>query len=257
MQQQDVQKRRKMRQRKARRRRLKICFVFFLIIALITLAVMCFTVFFPIKRINVSGSEIYTKSEIVKASKLTTDDKLFAISQKKVEQNIRESLPYIDSVKLKRNLPDAVVISVEDAKEYSCFKIGEEYFVVSENGYVLCSKSECPQNVFEVITSGVNCEIGKAVEYSNESQAELVENLSKLLGNKEIKINSIDVSNVINITVKVEDKFTVNLGTNEYLEQKIAHLSGMIDSIGERVGDINLSMWTPENSQGSFVENQS
>ena len=108
-----------------------------------------------------------------------------------------------------------------------------------------------------MITSGVNCVIGKAVEYSNDSQAELVENLSKLLGNKEIKINSIDVSNVINITVKVEDKFTVNLGTNEYLEQKIAHLSGMIDSIGERVGDINLSMWTPENSQGSFVEKQS
>ena len=64
MQQQDVQNRRKARQKKARRKRLKICFVFFVLMALVKLAIMCFTVFFPIKRISVSGSEIYSKAEI-------------------------------------------------------------------------------------------------------------------------------------------------------------------------------------------------
>ena len=67
MQEQDVQKRRKARQRKARRRRLKICFVFFLLIATVAFAIMCFTVLFPVKRISVSGSELYSKAEIIKA----------------------------------------------------------------------------------------------------------------------------------------------------------------------------------------------
>ena len=91
--QSDVNKRRAARQKKARRRRLKIAFIFFLIIALITLAIMCFTVFFPIKRINVSGSEIYSKSEIIKASKLTTNDNLLVVSEEEIENNIRQQLP--------------------------------------------------------------------------------------------------------------------------------------------------------------------
>lgn len=254
MQQQDVQNRRKARQKKARRKRLKICFVFFVLMALITLAIMCFTVFFPIKRISVSGSEIYSKAEIIKASGLTTDDNLFLISEEKTEQKIRESLPYVDSIKLKRNLPDALVLTVTDAKEYYCFKISEEYFVVSENGYVLSSTADIPENVFEIAVNGVKCEIGKAVKYENSTEEELVKTLITWLNEKEINIDKIDVSNILNITVDVENKFTVTLGNSEHLEKKIAHLSGMIDSIGDRSGTINLSMWTPDNSQGSFVE---
>ena len=91
--QSDVQKRRAERRKKIRRRRLKIAFIFFLIIAVVIFAIMCFTVLFPIKRISVSGSEIYSKTEIIKASGLTTDDNLFVVSEDKIEENIRKSLP--------------------------------------------------------------------------------------------------------------------------------------------------------------------
>ncbi len=252
--QSDVAKRRKARQRKARRRRLKILFSFLILITVIILAIMCFTVLFPIKRINVSGSEIYSKSEIIKASGLTTDDNLFVISEEKIEESIREKLPYIDSVELKRKLPDAVILTVTDAREYACFETDDGYYTVSENGYVLSVQSECPENVFEIVTDGVKCEVAKQVEYKNSLQKELVSNLTEQLLKNEIKINKIDVSNMLNIQVSVEDKFNVNLGTNEYIPEKIAHLSGMIKSIGDRRGEINLSMWTPDNSQGSYVD---
>lgn len=254
MQQQDVSKRRKARQRKARRRRMKIFLILFLVIALLVLAIMCFTVFFPIKRISVSGSNIYSKAEIIKASGITTDDNLFIVSEETIENKIRKELPYIDSVELKRHLPDAVVLTVCDAEEYSCFEIDSQYFVVSKNGYVLKTETERPQNVFEIKTSGVKCEIGKQVEYDNSAEKDMILNIISLLENQKINIDKIDVSNILNLTVSVENKFVVNLGTDEYIEQKIAHLSGMIKSIGERKGDINLSMWSPKNTQGSFVE---
>lgn len=254
MQQHEIDKRRKARQKKARRKRLKICFIFFLIAALITLAVMCFTVFFPIKRISVSGSQIYSKAEIIKASGLSTKDNLFVVSEEKLEQNIRKKLPYIDSVSLKRNLPDAVVLTITDAKEYSCIEVAQKYYIISQSGYVLKEQSESPKNVFKIITSGAKCEIGKMIEYKNQAESELVVTLIELLENKNINIDTIDVSNILSLTIIVEDNFIVKIGTDEYLEQKIAHLSSMIDSIGDRKGEINLSMWTPSNSQGSFVE---
>lgn len=251
-----VNKRRKARQRKIRRRRLKITFFIFLIIALITLVIMCFTVFFPVKRINVTGSKLYTKTQIVKASNITTDDNLFVISQKDIEAKIRKTLPYVDNVKLKRVFPDAIILTVTDAKEYAFYNSGDEYNVLSENGYVLKKQGETPQNVFEIVTSGIEGTVGQKAIYKNSAEQELVGKIITELSNKKINIDKIDVSNILKITLSVDNRFTVIIGTDEYLSEKIAHLSGMIDSIADRSGKINLSMWTPKNSQGSFVENK-
>ncbi len=252
--QSDVSSRRAARQRAARRRRLKIAFILFLIATFITLAIMCFTVFFPIKRINVSGSEIYSKSQIIKASKLTTDDNLFVVSENEIEKKIRKTLPYIDSVKLKRVFPDAVIITVTDAKEYAYYLSDDKYVILSENNYVLKEQTEAPENVFQIITSGISGKAGEKVKYKNTAEEELVNNIKNLLCNENIHIDKIDVSNILQITVNVENKFTVILGNSDYMAEKIAHLSGMIESIGDRKGSINLSMWSPTHSQGSFKE---
>lgn len=250
----DVEKRRAARRKKIRRRRLKVAFVFFIIVAVITLAVMCFTIFSPIKHITATGSKIYSKSEIIKASGITTDDNILVISEKKVEECIRKKLPFIDSIELKRNLPDAVELKVIDAKEFACYKTDDGYSIVSEKGYVLCCQSEQPKNVFEIVTSGVMGEVGTPIRYKNTNEKELVATLIASLVQENINIDSIDITNLSKINVSVEGKFTVCFGRDEYLDKKIAHLSGMIDSIGDRKGSIDLSMWSPNNTKGSFVE---
>lgn len=255
--QSEVNKRRAQRQKKARRRRLKTAFIFFLIIAILTLAIMCFTVFFPIKRINVSGSEIYSKSEIIKASKLTTEDNLFVVSEEEIENNIRKALPYVDSIKLKRVLPDAVVLTVIDAKEYAYYQTGDSYFILSDSGYILKEQTEVPENVFQIVTSGIEGKVAQKAVYKNDAEEQLVNTLITVLNQKEINIDKIDVSNILELSLEVEGRFTVVLGTADYTEEKIAHLAGMIESITDRKGKINLSMWTPTNSQGSFVEESS
>lgn len=250
----DVNRRRAARQRAARRRRLKIAFILFLIAAFITLAIMCFTVFFPIKRINVSGSEIYSKSQIIKASKLTTEDNLFVVSEDDIEQKIRKALPYVDSIKLKRVLPDAVILTVTDAKEYAYYLSGDKYVILSEKNYVLKEQTETPENVFQIVTSGISGKTGEKAKYKNTTEEELINNIKNLLYNENINIDKIDVSNILQITIDVENKFTVTLGNSDYVAEKIAHLSGMIESIGDRKGSINLSMWSPTHSQGTFKE---
>lgn len=252
--QSDVEKRRAERRKKIRRRRIKILLVFFLVIALSVFAVLSFTVLFHIKRIAVKGSEIYSDGEIIKASGLTVDDNMFVVSQKEIEVKIRKSLPYVDTVKIKRNPPHSVVLNVVDAEEFACFKTNDNYSVVSKKGYVVDVKEEKPENVFEIITSGVSANLSEIVTYENKTEEELVNSIISLLAEKNTDIDMIDVSNVLDIKIGVENGFTVSLGTKDYLEEKIAHLLSMINSIGERRGEINLSMWTPKNSQGSFVE---
>ncbi len=255
--QSDVNKRRAARRKQIRRKRIKAAFIFFLIIALITLAIMCFTVFFPIKRINVSGSKIYKNSQIIKASGLTTDDNLFVVSEEKIEDKIRRKLPYIDSVTLKRVLPDAVVLTVVDAKEYAYYMADGKYYIISDNNYVIKEQTEEPENVFQIVAGGIKGNVGEAVVYENVAESELAQTVIDALGKKNIDIDVVDVSNVLNITLEVEGRFTVEFGNKDYIDEKVAHLASMIESIGDRDGNINLTMWTPENSQGSFVENKS
>lgn len=252
----DVNYRRATRQKKARRRRLRTAFVLFLIIAIITLVIMCFTVFFPIQRINVSGSKIYSNAQIIKASKITTNDNLFVVSENKIKENIRKELPYIDDVKLKRVLPDAVILTVTDAKESTYYYQDGQYVVLSESGYVLKKQDEIPQNVFEIVTSGISGNIGEMAVYENSAEEELINTIRDTIIKYDINIDKIDVSNILQISLEIEGRFTVVLGNTEYTQEKIAHLSSMIESIGDRGGKINLSMWTPQNSQGSFVEDK-
>ncbi len=249
----DVEKRRAMRRRQIRRRRLIIGFIFFLIVAVIAFAIMCFTVLFPIKNITVSGSEIYTKKEIKEACQIKLGDNLFAVSQSKTQAALQKNLPYIDEVEIKRDLPDTLILAVTDAVEYACYNVEGKYFVVSDKGNILAEYDEKPENVFEIIANGVNCEVGTKVQYENEGDDELINIIIDNLNLQGISINSVDVTNSLKITVRVENRFDVNLGTNENIDKKIAHLKGMIESIGDRSGSINLEQWTRENSQGSFV----
>lgn len=253
----DVKKRRAERQKIARRKRLIAVSLFLLIVSLITLVILCFTVFFPIKEVSVSGSEIYTEQQIIDAAQIESKN-LFTISKKNVENNIRKILPYVESIELKRVLPNKVTIAVKDAKEYAYYRSGENYFIISEIGYVLKQQSEPPESLFEIVTDGMSGNISEQVVYKNSDEEELVNTLISQLSAKNIAINKIDVTSTIQITLKVEDVFTVWLGTEDYIFEKIDCLATTIEDMKNR-GEttqkciIKLNSWDPQYKY-AFIE---
>ncbi len=247
-------RKRALRQKKIRKRRLKIFFVFFIVLSLCVTATLCLTVFFPIEKLDSYGSKLYTKSEILEASDIEKGDNLFAVPKSKIEQRLKKKLPYIDKIELERKLPDTLKVKVTDAEEYSAYYIKKKYYTVSESGWVLKATNKKPENIFTVFGAKAKCKVGSSIEFSDAELKELALNLTKVLNQSKIKINSIDISDTLSIVLQVEDRFDVKLGTANYLEEKIRHLSGMVEKIDEnQTGEINLSMWTNDNSQGTFT----
>ncbi len=249
-----VAKRRAERIKRIRRRRLFVSFFFLLFIALITVLILCFTVFFPINDFKVSGSKLYDKEQIIKGGGLELGDNLLCISEKQINEKIRTVLPYVDTVSIKREFPNTLHIKVKDAKEYAAYSINGKYYMISQSGYVLDCREELPQNTFSIICNDVKCELGKKAVIKNEKDEKAVNTLLTAFKDKEIFVNSVDVTETVELKATVEGRFEVNFGENEYIEEKIAHLEKMIENIGDRAGKINLSMWTPAASKGSFVE---
>lgn len=245
-------KKRKARQRRIRKRRMIIGFSLFLVLLAVVGIILSLTVLFPIKNITAKGSERYTAEQIISSSGITLGDNLFVSSFK--TNGLREKLPYIESVKIKRTLPDSITITVKDALPYACYYGDGAYCTVSRSGYVLEIAEEKPESLLEVRAVGVKCTLGKAVSFSSEKSEELITEIGKLADEYGVSLNCIDVTDELNITLKTENRFIVNLGTSNFLQNKFAHLSGMIKNIEEtKTGKINLSMWTESNTEGTFV----
>lgn len=246
--------RREARRKALKKKRIKKFFIFLLVVCIAVLAVLCFTVFFPIKQVKASGSDIYNEKQVIKAANLSGKN-LLALSEEKTEDNVRKSLPLIDSIKLNKKLPDTVSLKVKDATEYSLYISNGKFYSASEKGYIMNEYPAEPQGLLKIVCTECKCKPGEKVKIKSEKESETIEKIIETLNKKNIIINAVDVSNPVAITVVVDSRFTVNLGTSAYLDKKIGHLGGMVASIAEgRKGNIDLSMWSPEKSEGSFTE---
>ena len=242
------------RQRRLRKRRLIVLLIFFIALLLCVGVVFTLTIFFPIEKINISGSKVYTAEQIEKASSIDLGDNLFAFSKKQILFELKEKLPFIESVSIKRKFPDTLNIKVTDAEEFMVYNCKNKYYTVSESGWVLEELNDSDSNLPIIKGVKVNCKVGTEITYEDEKQKELIEIITKTLSKENIKVDYIDISDRVNLTLGVEGRFTVELGTSNDLEGKILHLASMIkNSDKQKCGKINLSMWTSNNKEGTFV----
>ncbi len=247
-------RKRAIRQKKIRKRRLKIFFIFTIVFTLILGVTLCLTVFFPIEKITFTGSKMYSASELLEASDIEKGDNLFTVPKNSVELRIKKKLPFIEKIEFERKLPGTLNVKVKDAEEYACYFVDNKHYIVSKSGWVLKTVAEKPTNVYTVYGAKAKCKVGSSIEFSDTELKELSQELAKVLEETKISINSIDVSNTLAISLQIENRFDVKIGTSNYLSEKIRHLAGMIGEISENEGGkIDLSMWTNDNSQGTFT----
>lgn len=224
-------------------------------LAVITAIILSLTVLFPITQLTAKGSKVYTSSQIINACGVTVGDNLFTVSENQVLNILKSKLPFVDSVKLNRTLPDTLEIVVTDAKEYACYKIDKKFYTVSKDGWVLERYNKQPKNVFLIICDDVKAQVGKQLEFSSETNHNQAQEIINRLENNKIEINYVDITDEINLKAKVDGRFIVNFGTSNSLEQKVKHLKSMTESIEKsKTGRINLTMWSSQNTQGTFVE---
>ncbi len=246
---------RKERQKKIRKRRLRIFFVIFMLLLLITGAVLSLTVLFPIKNITAKGSKVYNSAQIIEYSGIEKGDNLFAISKKETLDKLKKKLPFVETVELERTLPDTLNIKITDAKEYACYGINDKYYTVSQSGWVLEEYTEKPENVILIICDNVKCEMGTAVEFLEDSSHGVSQTIIDELLKRKITVDYVDITENASLKAKVNGRFIVNFGTAVDLEPKIKHLTSMMQEIGEKkTGIINLNMWNSQNTQGTFVQ---
>ena len=72
------------------------------------------TVFFQVEQIEVSGNQRYTREEIVAVTGIQMGDNLFRMNKFAIQDHVKEEMPYIEDILIRRRLPSTITVAVTE-----------------------------------------------------------------------------------------------------------------------------------------------
>ncbi len=127
------------RSHRRRRRRGRFSGLYKLLSVLLVIAAVAAAcvVFFRVHTVEVSGNVRYTAQEVEAASGIQRGSNLIALSKRRIISSIRTSLPYVESVSVRRILPDRVLLSVTERVAAASVESSGGRWLISSKGKVL------------------------------------------------------------------------------------------------------------------------
>ena len=205
--------------------------------------ILSMIIFFRVRSVEVQGNSYYTAEEIIDASKTETGDNLLIISRGDIAGNIMAKCPYVSSVRVTRQLPDTVVLHIEEYDATYAVRDGAgEYYLITADGKVTEKIAESlAANYIEIKDLTVQTpEIGSVVsvmapsgqELTAQGQLDALKAVLKAVEESQLlkQIASVSVPNSYEISLWYLDRFEVTLGDTSDLAYKFEYLKNVVES---------------------------
>ena len=219
-----------MRRRRRRRRWVAFFFVLFLMAVGFILSV---TVLFKVKHIVVENLDkttpantgIYTEDAILGALAVPMEENLFGFSAAQKQAEMELQLPYLETIKVRRRLPDTVVVQVTPATESWCAKTSAGWVILSDGLKVLKVQPDQPDSLPVITGLGANAPTpGRYLSMTTQDQAEQIADLMDQLYGEGIaeQCTRIDMGLGTEAYFVYEGRVKVLLGTFNNLDYKVS-----------------------------------
>lgn len=226
--------------------------------------VLSIFVFFKIGEIQVVGSEQYTAAQVIEASGIELGDNLFAPTAKGVQRKFDTALPYIRAVTLKHQLPDTLIITVEETTAQFAFENtdGETTdYILTDADLKLLEHADKPPSGAAIVEGAPikPAEMGEKAEFEQEEKGELVKQIKRVFSENGLEnVTLIDMTSTVDISVVYNDAITVQIGQTNELDYKCKLAAKSIeDALAENKkakGTVNVKQ-ADETKQAYFNPN--
>ncbi len=223
-------------ERKTKKRRFGIIIFLLLFILALFLFVSLKTDLFNITQIQVSGNKKTPEDKIVKASGTIKNENIFKLNIKSIKKNIK-SLPYIKEVKIKRELPNKILINVKEREERIMMSYVGSLIYLDEEGYILSIEDEkkeevCPELIGPKIRK---LELGDNL-FDSHDEFKSIKGFINLSNDINIleTFNKIDVSDENNIVVQLKNGTKVVFGDFNNIKYKLSFLDSILKDMDEK-----------------------
>ena len=216
-----------------RRRNLSLYYLMLFLICAGIFLVLSRTVLFNIKEYTVIGNSIYSADQILNAGGLHEGRNMYGINLDRTAEKIKDKLIYLESVTLRRKLPDKFIVEVTEAQAFACCEYeGSRYAVITKNGRYL-ETEQLGARAGLILVTGMqlkNVALGEDFESEDETKKEIILDLFEAISETcDGKITSIDITDRTNITMRYDDRIDIDFGSSLDYEYKLRYITAIIE----------------------------
>lgn len=239
---------------KSRRRTLRVIarITYFMIVVLVLIfmlflvAKLFFSVDDIIVNMTVYENQNYDVNKVKEISGVSEGDILFFTDKEKIEENIKNNLPFVDSVSVRKEFPNTVVINIVEEKESFYFKYADRYFVISSGLKVLAffdSESDLMatdyyQKIMRVELDDIKeVEVTKTVVFFDDQSHRRSEKVLETIDASPLydKISSLDMSELYDLKFVYDSRIDIFFGSHIDFEKKLSNVEKIIERHDDKV----------------------
>lgn len=208
---------------KQRRFRRIVAYVLIIAAVIIVGITLSLTVLFKTEKIEVKGNKYYDDKTIIELSGLNEGDNIFTSSMFADTSKIVKALPYIKSASVSFNIPNGLVITVENQAPYYSLKSGEDFFLVSKDNRILEKVDKKPDKLMFINAPKlVSTEVGDYVKFEKERYTKALEEIiASLKKNKITDVTAISIKDVNDIMITYDKRILIKIGLPDDIDYKI------------------------------------
>lgn len=220
----------KIMERRKRRRRRDPWLGFSILLRIMGACVVCcaiffaMTIFFKIQKITVTGDNPYSDEDVIAASGVQIGENTFFLNKFAAIAKIYQECPYIDTTVMRRHLPSELEIAVTRCVGIAQIEYGGFPYIIDKNGKILGQKTADDTNRYiNVLGCEPNTmEIGKYIDFLQKEKEKTLLNVLLMAQKYGIieQIENVNIEKLYNLTFEYTDRFTVQLGSAEKMEDK-------------------------------------
>ena len=229
---QQAQDRRKRINRVRRKRRRKRNRALYYILALIVIvaagAILSTTVFFQIETITVEGTQRYTAEQIAQYGGVQIGDNLFRINLDQIEEQAVEGCTTLDSIQVRRSLPNTLVFICQEAEAKYGILGGDQIYILSSAGRIIDITQRLDNYPDLVLLSGpdvTGLNIGDFLEQDSFNSLTSALDAASAAGIDGIRGAAMDG---VEVSLNYQDRVTIRLGNVLDLDYKFSLVSEVL-----------------------------
>lgn len=231
--------------RRRRRNRMRPLYSLLVFVLVIGVGVaLCMTVFFNIQTIEIAGeSSEYTAEEIAQASGVHTGDNLMRLNQEEVQQNVLDRLIFVDNVRVEKEFPDVLVITVTPSEPAYNLVDESGTLQVSAAGKILKNGPETDVSLPTITGFDPQTrEPGKMLTSNDSQKDQIFQTLSEVIAKGlEYPITEIDLTDKYDIVLTFDGRVEFSLGNWSEMEYKVAMAETVLGKISsDKVGYLTM-----------------
>ena len=232
-----------MRKKRRGKRLLPTIVTFLIVLGAIIASIM---VFLKVAEIKVINSTKYAAADIIATSGIKIGDNMFSVNKFEVAEKILNEYPYIESIKIRRKLPDTFTFEITERTPAVYIRADGKKWLMDDSAYVLEMFSENDKMTVPEIAgaTAVVPQEGKELVLTQPEQLEALKKILVALEQTKVagKIRQINIEKFYDIKVVYEDRFMVTLGDSENLRWKMEMMKAVASDLSEdERGTLNLS----------------